>query len=130
MKKEDIESEINIKYSRNSGLEKMISLVSRVPFGHASREVMRMRTLEDFKSLEAPVLDVGCGDGLFWELLTDFNLTDKSSLSGLFGIDMNEHEVKLAKEALKNSGGRFEVADITGEFKNHTLQEFKGSFKS
>lgn len=85
-----------------------------LPFSLAVRETMRMRALAELGQLGLPLLDVGCGDGLFWEVVTRGLERDGGRyLSGLLGIDINARELRLASVRLRQRGASLEIADIS-----------------
>lgn len=86
-------------------------LTRYLPFSLAVRELMRLKALSEYGSLEKPILDVGCGDGLFWECV--IRSPDRSgSLSGLLGIDVSADELNLASLRLREHGGTVVNGDI------------------
>src|SRR5690606_34252564 len=68
-------------------------LLRYLPLSLCVREIMRLRALSENGSLEAPLLDVGCGDGLFWQAVGDAAQAGADRLDGLVGIDVNPHEL-------------------------------------
>jgi SAM-dependent methyltransferase len=94
----------------------MRALVRYLPVTVAVRELMRMRALADYGLMRQPVLDVGCGDGLFWEVMTKEIIGGKSQrLEGLVGIDINQHELDLASVRLSPIGGEVRAIDISDQ---------------
>jgi SAM-dependent methyltransferase len=92
----------------------MKALVRYLPVTVAVRELMRMRALADCGLLRMPLLDVGCGDGLFWEVMTKELIGGKSQrLEGLVGIDIDRHELDLASMRLSPAGGEVRSIDIS-----------------
>jgi len=114
-------------YKRNAA-ETFAGLRRVLPYSLAVREVVRMRALAESGALRTPLLDVGCGDGLFWEVMTQSYLTGGSDLlKGLMGIDLNAHELQLASLRLGERGGLFEIVDISENLKGHSME---GAFAS
>ncbi len=92
----------------------MRALVRYLPVTVAVRELMRMRALAAGGLLRMPLLDVGCGDGLFWEVMTKEIIGGQSRrLEGLVGIDIDEHELDLASVRLSPIGGEVRSIDIS-----------------
>ena len=89
-------------------------LLRYLPLSLCVREIMRLRALAEEESLESPLLDVGCGDGLFWEVVGQSALQGAGRLEGLMGIDVNPNELKIASLRLHGEGGIFRRADISG----------------
>jgi len=72
-----------------------------------------MRALAEHVRLQTPLLDVGCGDGLFWEILCRELLEGGADrLGGLVGIDIDSEELQLASARLSRFGGRIDKVDI------------------
>ena len=70
----------------------MKALLRYLPMSLAVREAMRMRALAESHGLETPLLDIGCGDGLFWQVVTrEYLEKNEWQLDGLLGIDINRH---------------------------------------
>lgn len=71
--------------------------------------------IEKYVPKEGKILDVGCGHGVFSEMLAQ-----KSSQREVLGIDPSSHKVRLAKSKLKNIPNiKFRtayLADIQGKF--------------
>jgi len=89
-------------------------LLRYLPLSLCVREIMRLRALSENGSLEAPLLDVGCGDGLFWQAVGDAAQAGADRLDGLVGIDVNPHELGIASLRLQKEGGSFRRVDISG----------------
>lgn len=89
-------------------------LLRYLPLSLCVREIMRLRALSERGSLESPLLDVGCGDGLFWEAAGETARTDGQRLKGLMGIDVNAHELGIASMRLQKEGGIARRVDISG----------------
>jgi SAM-dependent methyltransferase len=58
-------------------------------------EKKKIDTYTEFIGINADVMDVGCGDGRLLKLMQEFGPKDWR----LFGIDINENALKLAREA-------------------------------
>lgn len=107
----------------------MKSLLRYLPLSLAVRELMRMRALADFEGLGTPVLDIGCGDGLFWEVVTrQYAEKGEYQLEGLLGIDINKHELELASLRLADKGVDLKSIDISDKEQIHSLEELRGRF--
>ena len=89
-------------------------LLRYLPLSLCVREIMRLRALSERGELETPLLDVGCGDGLFWEAAGETARTDGERLRGLMGIDVNPHELRIASLRLGREGGAVRRVDISG----------------
>ena len=109
----------------------MKSLLRYLPMSLAVREVMRMRALADFETLATPCLDIGCGDGLFWEVVAR-QLAEKTdpNLDGLLGIDINAHELELASLRLADKGVDLKSIDISDNEQVRSFDELRGRFKT
>jgi 2-polyprenyl-3-methyl-5-hydroxy-6-metoxy-1,4-benzoquinol methylase len=105
---------IDIQGCKDDAAGAMRALVEFLPLALAVREIMRMRALAECGSLRLPLLDVGCGDGLFWEVITrELREGGRQRLSGLMGIDVNQAEVALASMRLSPIGGEVRALDIS-----------------
>jgi len=105
---------LDVRICKTDAAGVMRALVEYLPMTLAVREIMRMRALADHGSLQTPVLDVGCGDGLFWEVITKEILGGGAQkLSGLMGIDVNQAELDLASMRLSPQGGEVTAIDIS-----------------
>ena len=89
-------------------------LLRYLPLSLCVREIMRLRALAENGSLESPLLDVGCGDGLFWQAVGEAVQSGGERLDGLMGIDVNPHELGIANLRLRKEGGSFRRVDISG----------------
>ncbi len=90
-----------------------------------------MRALAEFDALETPVLDIGCGDGLFWEVVTrQYVEKNEYLLEGLLGIDINKNELELASLRLADKGVDLKSIDISDDEQIHSLEELRGRFKT
>ncbi len=106
-------------------------LLRYLPVSLAVREIMRMRALADAGTLLMPLLDVGCGDGLFWEVLTNDLAAGKSSgLRGLVGVDISDSELQLASLRLSSQGGEVLSFDISHDSGERRLDTHLGPFKT
>ncbi|MCB0366287.1 MAG: methyltransferase domain-containing protein [Bdellovibrionaceae bacterium] len=89
-------------------------LTAHLPLSLAVRELMRLRALFEMGAIQKPILDVGCGDGLFWEnLIQNIREGEKVSLKGLMGIDIDTHELGLASLRLQSRGVEVLQRDIS-----------------
>jgi SAM-dependent methyltransferase len=105
---------IDIQGCKNDAAGAMRALVEFLPLALAVREIMRMRALAECGSLRLPLLDVGCGDGLFWEVITrELREGGRQRLAGLMGIDVDRAEVALASMRLSPIGGEVRALDIS-----------------
>jgi 2-polyprenyl-3-methyl-5-hydroxy-6-metoxy-1,4-benzoquinol methylase len=107
-----------IELLQDSGdpLNAFLTLLHFEPLSLCVREIMRIKALSQYRSLATPLLDVGCGDGLFWEAVCRTVKQHKTGrLSGLFGIDINDRELELASMRLSLHGGEIACLDITSE---------------
>jgi SAM-dependent methyltransferase len=107
------------------------ALLDYLPVSLAVREILRMRALAAVGTLATPLLDVGCGDGLFWEVLTRDLASGKSSgVQGLVGVDISEAELRLASLRLSPLGGEVHAFDISHDGKERALDDRLGAFKT
>ena len=107
-------SGIDVRLCKTDAAGAMRQLVEYLPLALAVREILRMRALADNGVLQMPLLDVGCGDGLFWEVITKEILGGGGPrLSGLMGIDVNQAELELASVRLSPIGGEVRALDIS-----------------
>ena len=105
---------IDVRLCKEDAEGAMRALVEYLPLALAVREIMRMRALADYGSLRMPLLDVGCGDGLFWEVMTKEVLGGGAArLSGMIGIDVDRAELDLASMRLSPIGGEVRALDIS-----------------
>jgi len=122
---------IRVDYCKTAPAAAMKSLLRYLPLSLAVREAMRMRALADFEGLETPALDIGCGDGLFWEVVTrQYVEKNESTLDGLLGIDINRHELELASLRLADKGMDLKSIDISDNEQIHSLEELRGRFRT
>jgi SAM-dependent methyltransferase len=91
-------------------------LTRYLPYSLAARELMRLQALSRYGTLAKPILDIGCGDGLFWEcVIRSFDHKGSSTLSGLLGIDISADELNLASVRLREHGGQVVNRDICAD---------------
>ena len=122
---------IRIDYCKDSPDAAVRSLLRYLPLSLAVREAIRMRALADYIQLQTPVMDVGCGDGLFWEVVTkQYLASDEPMLEGLLGIDISKHELKLASVRLAEKGCELKAIDIASGQEVHGLGELQGKFRT
>jgi SAM-dependent methyltransferase len=94
-------------------LKALATLLHFEPLSLCVREIMRIKALSQSHYLQTPLLDVGCGDGLFWEAVCRSLRQHKSGhLSGLFGIDIDDRELNLASMRMGPRGGELARLDI------------------
>ena len=106
----------------------MRALMQYMPLSLAVRELMRMRGLADYGTLELPLLDVGCGDGLFWEVLTkELQSGRTQNLEGLVGIDINRAS---ASHLSRVPGLTHEVARIVDHAHEGGVEAFEDAHGS
>lgn len=92
------------------------ALLENLPVSLVAREILRMCVLAEANTLKTPLLDVGCGDGFFWEALTCAPKTKTSNeLKGLVGIDINKSELQLASLRLSPLGAEIFKFDIASD---------------
>lgn len=119
---------IDIRYCKSDAAGAMRALMQYMPLALAVRELMRMRGLADYGTLEMPMLDVGCGDGLFWEVFAkELQGEGARHLEGLVGIDINRAELDLASVRLSPVGGEVRSVDISDQAAG---AELRGRFKT
>ncbi|MCC7011580.1 MAG: class I SAM-dependent methyltransferase [Planctomycetes bacterium] len=107
------------------------ALLHYLPVSLAVREIMRMRALAEAGRLPTPLLDIGCGDGLFWEVLTrDLTSGRSSGVRGLVGVDISESELRLASLRLSPLGGEVHAFDISHDGKERALDDRLGAFET
>src|SRR5436190_22016018 len=107
---------LDVQFCRQDARSAFKALLQYMPMALAVHELMRMRALAEVGVLPTPLLDVGCGDGLFWEVLTRELLSGKSkNVAGLVGIDINADELRLASIRLSPLGGDVRKVDITDQ---------------
>ena len=122
---------IRVDYCKTAPAAAMKSLLRYLPLSLAVREAMRMRALADVQGLETPALDIGCGDGLFWEVVTrQYVEKNESMLDGLLGIDINQHELELASVRLADKGVDLKSIDISDKEQIHSFEELRGRFRT
>ena len=122
---------LNVQFCRQDARAAFRALLQYMPMALAVHELMRMRALAEVGVLPTPLLDVGCGDGLFWEVLTRDLLSGKSeNVAGLVGIDINADELKLASVRLSPIGGDVRKVDITDQGSQRALDDRLGTFKT
>lgn len=115
---------LDVSFCKSDARAAMKALLQYLPISLAVHELMRMRALAEFGTLRTPLLDVGCGDGLFWEVLTrDLRSGKSSGVEGLVGIDINAHELKLASVRLSPLGGEVREFDISADGSHAGLGE-------
>ena len=107
-------------------------LLRYLPLSLAIREMLRIRALTTLKYFECPILDVGCGDGLFWEaLLYDQSETKLSCLKNLFGIDISESELELCCARFDKHGANSLNFDISSHrLEGSELDHLRGKCRS
>jgi len=122
---------ILIDFCKHDPQSAMNALLRCLPLSLAVREIMRMRALAEQSPLPAPLLDVGCGDGLFWEVAAR-SLQDKQHalLDGLIGIDVSDHELKLASLRLAQDGGEVRNVDISSNLQDHSIGDMTNMFRT
>ncbi len=98
----------NVKSDPKTAMRKLLIFL---PLSLATIQLVRMRIFADFKDLAFPLLDVGCGDGIFWG--TAMGSDNKTKISGIIGIDIDKNELNLARERFSGTGIKFMEADIT-----------------
>lgn len=124
-------TDLDVSLCRTDARAAMKALLQYLPLALAIHELMRMRALAEVGTLRTPLLDVGCGDGLFWEVLThDLRSGQSKGVEGLVGIDINAHELKLASVRLSPLGGEVRGVDITDEGSQRALDDRLGAFKT
>ena len=121
---------LDLRNCRTDAATAMRALLEVLPVTLAVREIMRMRALADLGVLRMPMLDVGCGDGLFWEVAVRDLKSGHSNLDGLVGIDIDEHELRLATARLSPIGGDMRLIDISDPSMTTDLEGAKGSFET
>lgn len=106
-------------------------LTAHLPLSLAVRELMRLRALFEMGAIQKPILDVGCGDGLFWEnLIQNIREGEKVSLKGLMGIDIDTHELSLASLRLQSRGVEVQQRDISLTSSLEGQSDLKGQFQT
>lgn len=98
----------NVKNNPKTVMRKLLIFL---PLSLATIQLVRMRIFADFRDLAFPLLDVGCGDGIFWGTAIGFD--NKKKINGVVGIDINVNELNLARERFSGTGIKFIEADIT-----------------
>jgi len=125
------EGGLDVSYCKQDATGAMKTLLRYLPVSLAVHEIMRMRALAEVGVLRTPLLDVGCGDGLFWEVLArDIKEGRTQSVEGLVGIDINAHELELASLRLSSLGGELRNLDITDDGSQRQLDDRLGTFKT
>lgn len=114
--KTNADQSLRVDYCKRNPRKSFEKLLDFMPFSLCVREIMRMRVLAEEESLPMPILDVGCGDGLFWEVVFSEILRGKEKqLEGLVGIDIDPKEVELASARLSEFGSKVESIDIAAK---------------
>lgn len=122
---------IRVDYCKTRPAAAMKSLLRYLPMSLAVRELMRMRALADFEALATPAMDIGCGDGLFWEVVArQYVEKHEAMLDGLLGIDINAHELELASLRLADKGVDLKSIDISDNEQVRSFDELRGRFKT
>jgi len=121
---------LSVSYCVNQPVEAMRHLLRYLPMSLAIREMMRIRSLAELNSLSLPVLDVGCGDGLFWETVCRDVGHSQDAFEGLLGIDISQSELKICSVRLSEKGGTFKIADITATVEMESIDEVKRGFNT
>jgi SAM-dependent methyltransferase len=122
---------LNVSFCKQDARETFRALLRYLPVALAVREIMRMRALAEVGSLATPLLDIGCGDGLFWEVLTrDLASGRSSGVEGLVGVDISEAELRLASLRLSPLGGEVHSFDIAHDGRERTLDDRLGAFRT
>lgn len=122
---------LNVSFCKQDARETFRALLHYLPVSLAVREILRMRVLAERGTLAAPLLDVGCGDGLFWEVLTrDIASGSSSGVAGLVGVDISDSELRLASLRLSALGGEVLNFDISGDGRAPALDERRGAFRT
>lgn len=105
---------LNLAAAPTPGESNWRFLIKYMPYSLAVRELMRLRALYQLGQLEKPILDIGCGDGLFWQhIIQAIRSNEVSDLRGLLGIDISASELKMASVRLKAEGGEAIHRDIS-----------------
>lgn len=120
---------IDIGACRRDPVATMEALLKYWPLSHCVRELVRMRALAEWGELELPLLDVGCGNGLFWEAIVK-SIGEGGDLSGILGVDIDPNEVEVASARLSIRGANLRVADITSTIDMPNLANMHGKFKT
>ncbi len=103
---------IDIGSCKLDAVKTMEVLLRYWPLSHSVRELVRMRAIAEWGSMELPLLDVGCGNGLFWEAIVN-GIGEGADLSGILGVDLDPTEISVASARLSTHGANLHVADIT-----------------
>ncbi|MBI1860405.1 MAG: class I SAM-dependent methyltransferase [Deltaproteobacteria bacterium] len=124
---------IDIGGCKTDPVTTMEALLKYWPMSHSIRELVRMRALAEWGQMELPLLDVGCGNGLFWEAMVKSLGEDRGnrvSLSGILGVDIDPTEVNMASARLRVRGASLRVADITSTVDIPSLAHMHGQFRT
>ena len=120
---------IDISACKKDPVGTMNALLRFWPMSHSIRELVRMRALAEWGHLELPLLDVGCGNGLFWEAIVK-SLGEGADLSGIFGVDFDPAEIAVASARLNPRGIHLRVADITSTIDMPNLISMQEKFQT
>lgn len=122
---------LNVSYCKADAHGAFRALLDYLPVSLAVREILRMRALAEVGTLATPLLDVGCGDGLFWEVLTrDLASGRSSGVEGLVGVDISQAELRLASLRLSPLGGEVRSFDISSDGRERALDDRLGAFQT
>jgi SAM-dependent methyltransferase len=102
----------NVGMSR-AQVEATVSGLSRdLPVSLVVRECMRLLALLKLNCLVEPILDIGCGDGLFWETLMKVDHDGAIRSGKIVGVDIQSREVGLARSRAALAAASFLEHDI------------------
>jgi SAM-dependent methyltransferase len=122
---------IDVSFCKTNTAQALRTLLQYQPLSLCIREIMRMRALADLSPLPTPMLDIGCGDGLFWEVAAkSIKHRKKDMLEGLIGIDISDAELSLASVRLQKTGVMIRNCDITQNITSVDITELKGRFRT